>query len=249
MNYQDINAQTIDRWVEEGWEWGKPISHEEYIAACGGSWKMLLTPTKPVPYEWFGDIKGKKVLGLASGGGQQMPIFAALGADCTVLDYSPRQLESEAMVAAREGYSIRIIRADMTKRLPFEDGEFDLIFHPVANCYAEKMEPIFAECYRILKPGGILLAGLDNGINFLVNDDETAIVNTMPFNPLVNEAQRRQLEADNSGMQFSHTIEELLGGQLKAGFRLTDLYGDTNGQGRLHEMNIETFVATRAVKP
>lgn len=24
-NYQDINAETIDRWIEEGWEWGKPI--------------------------------------------------------------------------------------------------------------------------------------------------------------------------------------------------------------------------------
>ncbi len=94
-----------------------------------------------------------------------------------------------------------------------------------------------------------MLAGLDNGINFLVNDDETVIANTMPFNPLVNEEQRKQLEADDSGMQFSHTLEELLGGQLKAGFRLTDLYGDTNGQGRLHEMNIETFVATRAIKP
>ena len=26
--YQDINKETIDRWVEEGWEWGKPVSHE-----------------------------------------------------------------------------------------------------------------------------------------------------------------------------------------------------------------------------
>ena len=25
--YQDINSRTIDRWVDEGWEWGKPISH------------------------------------------------------------------------------------------------------------------------------------------------------------------------------------------------------------------------------
>ncbi len=88
MNYQDINAITIDRWVEEGWEWGKPISHEEYIAARAGKWDVLLTPTKFVPHEWFGDLKGKRILGLASGGGQQMPVFAALGADCTVLDYS-----------------------------------------------------------------------------------------------------------------------------------------------------------------
>ena len=33
-NYQDINAATIDRWIDEGWEWGRPISHEAYVNAC-----------------------------------------------------------------------------------------------------------------------------------------------------------------------------------------------------------------------
>lgn len=249
MNYQDINARVIDRWVEEGWEWGVPITHEDYENAKNGSWDMLLTPTKPVPHSWFGEINGKKVLGLASGGGQQMPVFAALGAECTVLDYSEKQLESEAAVASREGYRIQIVRADMTKPLPFPDECFDLIFHPVSNCYVEKVEPIFREAFRVLKKGGILLCGLDNGINFLTNEDETTICNTMPFNPLVNEDQRKLLEDEDDGMQFSHTIEEQIGGQLKAGFILTDLYGDTNGQGRLHEMGVECFIATRAVKP
>lgn len=249
MNYQDINSQVIDRWVEEGWEWGIPISHEAYVAAQNGKWDMVLTPTKPVPHHWFGDLKGKKVLGLASGGGQQMPIFAALGADCTVLDYSQKQLDSESMVSQREGYSIRIIRADMTKPLPFSDGEFDLIFHPVSNCYIEKVEPVFAECFRILRSGGILLCGLGNEINYLVNEEEREISNEMPFNPLTNEKYRKQLEEEDCGMQFSHTVEEQIGGQLKAGFILTDIFGDTNGEGRLHEMNIETYLATRAVKP
>ena len=130
MNYQDINAETIDRWIEDGWEWGKPISHEQFIDATKGQWDVFLTPTKKVPHDWLGEIKGKKILGLASGGGQQMAIFAALGADCTVLDYSKKQIESELMVAEREGYQIRAIRGDMTKRLPFDDGEFDLIFIP-----------------------------------------------------------------------------------------------------------------------
>ena len=249
MNYQDINAQTIDRWVEEGWEWGIPITHEEFVAAQNGKWDVLLTPTKPVPHTWFGELKGKKVLGLASGGGQQMPIFSALGADCTVLDYSPKQLESEHMVAQREGYNIRIIRADMTKPLPFPDAEFDLIFHPVSNCYVEKVEPIFAECFRVLKQGGILLCGLGNEINYLVDENETVISNEMPFNPLTNDRYKKQLEEEDCGMQFSHTIEEQLGGQLKAGFVLTDIFGDTNGEGRLHEMNVETYYVTRAVKP
>lgn len=248
MNYQDINAQTIDRWIEEGWEWGIPICHDTYMKATEGEWDMLLTPTKFVPHEWFGDLKGKKVLGLASGGGQQMPIFAALGADCTVLDYSEKQLESEKMVAKREGYRIEIIRADMTKPLPFADETFDLIFHPVSNCYVKEVKPIFKECARILKKGGVLLSGLDNGVNYLVDDDETMIVNTMPFDPLVNDAQRKQLEESDCGMQFSHTIEEQIGGQLEAGLMLTHIYSDTNGEGRLHEMNIACYFATRAVK-
>ena len=249
MDYQDINAQVIDRWVEEGWEWGVPIDHETFAKAQDGQWDVVLTPTKPVPHSWFGDLKGKKVLGLASGGGQQMPVFAALGAECTILDYSPRQLESERLVAQREGYNIRIIRADMTKPLPFGDEEFDLIFHPVSNCYVEKVEPIFKECYRILKHGGIFLAGLGNEVNYLVDEDEQSIIYSMPFNPLVNENQRKMLEDTDCGMQFSHTLEEQIGGQLEAGLVLTHLFSDTNGEGRLHEMGIETYIATRAIKP
>lgn len=248
MNYQDINAATIDRWVEEGWEWGIPISHDTYEKALAGEWDVLLTPTKFVPHSWFGELKGKKVLGLASGGGQQMPIFTALGAVCTVFDYSEKQLKSEKMVSEREGYDIEIIRGDMTKPLPFSDESFDLIFHPVSNCYVKDVKPIFKECARILKNGGVLLSGLDNGVNYLVDEAEERIVNTMPFDPLVNVEHRKLLEDTDCGMQFSHTIDEQIGGQLEAGLVLTHIYGDTNGSGRLHEMNVECFFATRAIK-
>ena len=248
MDYQDINAATIDRWIEEGWEWGIPIDHETYRRALEGDWNVLLTPTKPVPHGWFGGLRGRKLLGLASGGGQQMPIFAALGADCTVFDYSERQLESEKMIAEREGYNIRIIRGDMTKPLPFADGEFDIIFHPVSNCYVREVRPIWKECWRVLKPGGILLSGLDNGINYIVDNDCREIVNRLPFDPLTNEAQRRQLEDDDCGIQFSHTLEEQIGGQLEAGFTLLSLYEDTNAEGRLRELNIPTFLATLSRK-
>ena len=249
MDYQKLNAETISRWCREGWEWGQPITHEAYANAVAGRWGVYLTPTKIVPKDWFGEFAGKKILGLASGGGQQMPIFAALGAECTVLDYSEKQLESERMVAAREGYPITVIRADMTKPLPFADESFDLIFHPVSNCYVREVEPIFRECYRVLKHGGILLCGLGNEVNYLVDENETTITYTMPFDPTVKEEQRKLLEDEDCGMQFSHNMEQQIGGQLKAGFLLTDLYSDTNGEGRLHEMGIETYVATRAIKP
>lgn len=250
MGYSEINAETIDRWVQEGWEWGVPIGHEDFLAAKEGRWSVKLTPVKTVPAVWFPEMRGIRVLGLASGGGQQMPVFAALGAVCTVLDYSPRQIESERMVAAREGYSIETVRADMTKPLPFADQSFDLIFHPVANCYIEEVKPLWRECFRVLKKGGFLLAGLDNGINFLFNDEEDLTVRyRLPFNPLKDPALMEDLRRQDDGVQFSHTLEEQIRGQLEAGFSLRDLYEDTNGSGPLHERGIPTFWATLAVKP
>lgn len=249
MNYTDMNAKTIDRWVENGWEWGTPITHEQYKDALGGKWSMVLTPTKPVPKDWYPDLKDKKVLGLASGGGQQMPVFAALGAQCTVLDYSERQLNNELIVANREGYKINTIRADMTKPLPFEDGSFDLIFHPVSNCYIEDVMHVWKECYRILKKDGRLMAGLDNGFNYLFDDaNEKEIKYRLPFNPLQDKELLKDLEKDDSGIQFSHTLEEQIRGQLKVGFKLLDLFEDTNGVGFLHESGVPTFWATLAVK-
>ena len=248
MGYQEVTAGVIDGWCREGWEWGQPISHQVYQDALHGRWEVYLTPTKPVPHAWFGELAGKRVLGLASGGGQQIPIFSALGARCTVLDYSPRQCESERLVAEREGYQVTVVQGDMTRPLPFEDEAFDLIFHPVSNCYVEEVRPIFRECYRVLKQGGLFLGGYDTGINYAFDDDEERITYSLPFNPLKDEALYEASLRNDWGIQFSHTLEEQLGGQLQAGFRLTDLYEDTNGQGNLHRHNIPSFIATRCVK-
>jgi SAM-dependent methyltransferase len=247
-DYSEINAKTVDAWIANDWEWGRPISHEAYERAMRGDWSVVLTPTKPVPKEWFCPFEGAEILGLASGGGQQMPIFTALGAHCTVLDYSLKQLESEMMVAQREQYVIACVRADMTEKLPFEDASFDLIFHPVSNCYIEDVIPVWRECYRVLKKGGILLAGFDNGIIYAFDDDETAPVQKLPYNPLKDPKLYEDSVKNNWGIQFSHTIEEQLGGQLKAGFTLTDIFQDINSSGRLAEFNVPTFYATRVVK-
>ena len=247
-SYTDVNAETIGRWIDEGWEWGTPIDHETYLRACAGDWQVLLTPTRPVPRAWFGELDGARVLGLASGGGQQCPIFAAAGAQVTVLDYTPAQLESEHLVAEREGYPITCIRADMTKPLPFPDASIDLVFNPVSLCYVREVEPIWREASRVLVPGGALLTGFDTVINYIVDGDEERIRWSLPFDPTVDAEQAAFLSEDDAGMQFSHTLDEMLGGLLSAGFSIEDLYEDTNGEGRLHELGIPTYLAVRAVK-
>jgi SAM-dependent methyltransferase len=209
---------------------------------------VLLTPTRPVPKEWFPALEGCKILGLASGGGQQMPIFSILGAQCTVLDYSKKQIASEEMVARREGYAIETIRADMTKPLPFANETFDFIFHPVSNCYIEEVLPLWRECYRVLKKGGILMAGLDNGINFIFDDSESQLKYSLPFNPLKDPRLYDDYINMDCGVQFSHTLDEQIRGQIQAGFVIKDLYEDINGTGPLHDHGIPTFWATLAAK-
>ena len=121
----------------------------------------------------------------------------------------------------------------MTKTLPFENDSFDIVFYPVSNCYVEDVQHIFNEAYRVLKKGGIFLA----------------CIWKMPFNPLKDKAAEEYMIKEKSGMQFSHNMTEQIGGQLKAGFTLLDIYEDTNGFGRLHELNIKTYIATKSVKP
>ena len=248
MDYTKTNATTIDSWIQQGWQWGIAIDHDTYVDATNGKWDILLTPTKPMPQEWIGDIHGLTILGLAAGGGQQMPILSALGGHCTLMDYSKKQCESDAMVAKREGYDITIIQGDMTKRFPFDDASFDLIIHPVSNCYVEDIDFVFRECFRVLKPGGIFIGGYDYGIKYIFNDEETELIDTLPYNPLKNPKQMESAIKNDDGIQFSHTIAQQIGGQLKAGFILDDIYDDTNGEGPLHEHGLPTFIATRCIK-
>ena len=248
MRYQDKNIETIERWIDEGWQWGKPIDHETFLRAKQGDYELFLTPTRPIPKAWLEGIKGKRVLGLAAGGGQQMPILKAIGANCVCLDYSAKQLESDKNVAIREGYGIVLVQADMTDGLPFEDEAFDLIVHPVANCYIEDVWPLWKECYRVLRKGGEILSGLDLGVNYIVDEDEKTIINGLPFNPLKDPRLMAQLDASDAGVQFSHSLEDQIQGQLAAGFHLLELFEDYNEEGNLARLHIPSFIATRARK-
>lgn len=133
----------------------------------------------------------------------------------------------------------------MTRPLPFADETFDIIFNPASLCYVEKVEPIIRECWRILKGNGVLMITFENGINYITDpEDEGRICQSLPFNPLEDPS----LYSREDGYQFSHSFSEQIGGLIRAGFTLTDVYEDTNGYGLLHELNIPSFWAVRAMK-
>ena len=75
INYVELNAAAWTN-VKEGLEkYGTAISHEKYIVAVKGELKVTLAGIKIVPQEWFSELKGADVLGLACGGGQQCPVL------------------------------------------------------------------------------------------------------------------------------------------------------------------------------
>ena len=250
------NRRAWDRWVERGIEWTVPVGSEVIAAARQGDWEIYLTESKPVPREWFPDITNLDVLCLASGGGQQGPILAAAGAHVTVLDNSPRQLAQDRKVAEREGLQIALIEGDMADLSAFADGSFDLIVHPVSNVFVPEVRPVWAEAYRVLRSGGVLLAGFVNPVEYAFDHhlaDTQHIYQlkyALPYSDLdsISEAERWRLFGKDEPVEFSHTLEDQIGGQLDAGFLLTGMYESRRRDDPIANY-IPSYIATRAVRP
>ncbi|MDQ3805388.1 MAG: class I SAM-dependent methyltransferase [Acidobacteriota bacterium] len=253
MNIREYNRRAWDREVERGSEWTRPVGPELTEAARRGEWSVLLTETKPVPREWFPDLRGLDVLCLAASGGQQAPIFAAAGARVTVLDNSPGQLAQDRLVADRDGLELETVEGDMADLSAFPDESFQLVFHPVSNLFVPDVRPVWREAFRVLRPGGLLLAGFNNPALYLFGPyeaTELTVKYKLPYSDLESlpEEQRRPYIVNEQPLEFSHTLTDLLGGQLDAGFHLVGLYEDHHREHPLGRF-MATYLATRAVKP
>src|SRR5436853_6911963 len=84
---------------------------------------------------WVGsDIRGKRLLCLAAGGGKHGPLYAAAGAIVTVVDISSAQLVLDRQVAADRRLQLRTVEASMNEMPMLQAGEFDIIIQPVSSC-------------------------------------------------------------------------------------------------------------------
>jgi SAM-dependent methyltransferase len=248
------NRAAWDREVEADNEWTRPVGPEVIARAREGDWSVVLIGYEPVPRDWFpADLAGVAVLGLASGGGQQGPVLAAAGARVTVFDNSPRQLARDQEVAAREGLILRTVLGDMRDLSDFPDASFDLVFHPVSNLFCPDLTPVWREAFRVLRPGGLLLAGFMNPDIFVfdvgaLEHGEFVVRHALPFSTLdLPGAERQEYYADGP-VEYSHSLTSQLGGQMAAGFSLTHL-AEAPHHADATQRYMPGYIATRAIKP
>ena len=260
MDIRDYNRSAWNREVEQGNPWTIPVDPTIIAAARLGEWSLVLTPTRPVPRDWFpADLNSVDLLCLASGGGQQGPVMAAAGAHATVLDNSPRQLERDQMVAEREGLEITTVQGDMADLHMFSDTSFDYIVHPVSNVFAPDVLPVWREAFRVLRKGGVLIAGFHNPVLHMLDyelAERTGILQVkyaLPYSDVeqLSEEAKRRLVEDGEPFEFSHTLQDQIGGQLAAGFVITGFYEDRDPDQNNSPLSkyMDCFIATRAVKP
>lgn len=259
MNESELFKYNREAWnqaVAQGDQWTVPVSPEQIAQARAGSFKLVLTPTKEVPADWIGSLQNRDLLCLAGGGGQQGPLLAAAGAKVTVFDNSPAQLAQDQLVAEREALNIQTVQGTMTDLSAFADASFDLIIHPISNCFVPDILAVWREAFRVLRPEGELLSGFLNPILYsydsqLAEQGVFQLKYPLPFSALTSlspEERQQEYLAKNEPFQFGHSLSDQIGGQLAAGFMLTGFYEDA-WEAWPMDQYLPHSIATRALKP
>lgn len=171
-------------------------------------------------------ISGKRVLCLASGGGRQGPLFAAIGAVVTVVDISPEMLELDHTVAKERGLKLETLAASMDDLSQLADAIFDVVVQPVSTCYVPDIVKVYKEVARVLKPGGQYLSKHKQPVSL------QATLKPSPYGYVVQEEYYRKgalpesapsLHREAGTLEFMHRWGDLLGGMCRAGFIIEDV--------------------------
>lgn len=211
------NRRAWDALVSQGNRFTTPAKDEDFASP-------LAVVDQP---GWLGaSIAGKKLLCLAAGGGRQSALYAAAGAEVTVVDISGAMLEIDREVAAQRRLQVRTVEASMDHLPMLHTAEFDIVIHPVSTCYVPDVVKVFREVARIMRAGGIYISQHKSPVSLQC---DTAVsrrgyeliepyYRTGPLPPVIGSRHREE-----GTLEYLHRFEELLGGMCRAGFAIEDL--------------------------
>jgi SAM-dependent methyltransferase len=189
--------------------------------------EALNNPLTRLDTAWLGsDLSGKRLLCLASGGGRQSALYAAAGAQVTVVDISSEMLALDRQVAAERGFNFRVIETSMDDLSMLEPASFEIVVQPVSTCYVPDVVAVYRQVARVITPGGIYIsqhkqpASLQAGITPSAGGYELTepYYRQGPLPPVVASPHREE-----GTLEFLHRWEELIGGLCRSGFVVEDL--------------------------
>jgi SAM-dependent methyltransferase len=193
----------------------------------------LVQPLDKVdPLGWLGSVAGKRLLCLAAGGGRQSSIYAAAGAQVTVVDLSPAMLELDRVAAKERSHRVRVVETSMDDLSMFQASEFDIVIHPVSTCYLPDIACVYRQVARVTRAGGIYVSqhktptSLQSSMNRVAGDHykiEHAYYRSEPVpSPTFDHLNTRRLR-EHGAIEYLHRWEQLVGGLCRSGFVIEDL--------------------------
>ncbi|MCI0697897.1 class I SAM-dependent methyltransferase [candidate division KSB1 bacterium] len=109
----------------------------------------------------FADLRGKHILEVGCGKGNEIVQLAKRGAACVGLDFSESAMELMQQRLAKESLTMPLARGD-ARRLPFQAGTFDLVYSQgVLEHFTQPGEVLQEQC-RVLREGAIIVVELPN---------------------------------------------------------------------------------------
>jgi SAM-dependent methyltransferase len=211
------NRRAWNEMVAQRQRFTRPARDEDFAAPLA----------KVDPLGWLGgDIRGKRLLCLAAGGGKHGPLYAAAGAVVTVLDLSPAMLELDRQVAAERRIALRTVESSMDDMPMFAAGEFDIVIHPVSTCYLPEIEPVYREVARITRGGGLYISQHKSPTSLQADVQPSPCGYELmepyyregPLPPVAGSPHREE-----GTLEYLHRWEELLGLMCRSGFVIEDL--------------------------
>ncbi len=229
MDFLAHNNQAWELESKGGSAWSSIVPEEDIRAAREGRYQFSMSPDgTPIPGSWLRPIRDAELLCLAGGGGQQGPLLSAMGAKVTVFDFSLNQLHLEELAMEKYGLAYATCQGDMRDLSRFPEGTFDLVVNPASNLFIEDLSKLWTECFRVLKPGGKLLSSSMNPIVFAFGRDELdvnanpTLKYPVPYSDIAN-LTKKELDAkiaSNQLLEFGHSLDQIIGEQIAAGFAL-----------------------------
>jgi SAM-dependent methyltransferase len=183
---------------------------------------------------WLGgNVRGKRVLCLAAGGGRHGPLLAAAGAEVTVVDLSGAMLELDRQVANERGLRLKVVEASMDELSMFAAAAFDVVIQPVSTCYVPDVLAVYREVARVTAADGLYVSQhkqpaslqaevLPSPRGYVMSEP---YYRSDPLPPVIDGCLHREAGT----VEFLHRWDELVGGLCRAGFVLEDLIEPRHG--------------------